>query len=145
MQPPGIDRMVRPLMGQGEALVDGGVLTNLPANVLRERGCEFIVSVDIGSQLEARFAGNTPDTPPERMQRPGYFETLFRTTEVQMCNLATIHGAESDFLIKPKTSQFSFEDFTAGQALFDAGYEATIEALPKLTAEIEKLMWSVEE
>lgn len=137
--------MGRPLMGDGEALVDGGVLINLPANVLRERGCEYIVSVDIGSHLEARFAGNTPDTPPDEMRRPGYFETLFRTTEVQMSNLASIHGAESDFLIQPKTSQFSFEDFTAGQALFDAGYEATIEAIPKLTKEIEKLMWSVEE
>lgn len=137
--------MGRPIMSGGEALVDGGVLVNLPANLLREKGCEFIVSVDIGSQLQSIFAGNTPDTPPEKMRKPGYFETLFRTTEVQMCNLASIHAAESDFLITPPTSQFAFEDFTAGKELFEVGYQATVDAIPELTKQLNELMASVED
>jgi predicted acylesterase/phospholipase RssA len=82
------------------------------------------------------FAGNTPETHSGQMKKPGYFETLFRVTEVQMCSLAELHSSDCDFLITPPTSHFPFEDFTRGKELFDVGYQAGLDAVPRLLQEI---------
>ena len=50
----------RPILRDGMALVDGGVLNNLPADVLAENGDDFVVGVDVSSHVCSEFAGNHP-------------------------------------------------------------------------------------
>ena len=38
----------------GQLLVDGGIIANLPIDVVREMGADFVIAVDIGDQLEGR-------------------------------------------------------------------------------------------
>jgi predicted acylesterase/phospholipase RssA/CRP-like cAMP-binding protein len=121
-----------PIFRDGDALVDGGVLVNVPAVVLRRRNANFVVAVDVGSKLAHRFGRNTPATPPSRMKRPGLLETIIRVTEVQQRGLAAIHASEADFLIAPDTSPFPFDDFTRAGALVEAGLMAAEKAVPQL-------------
>ena len=50
----------RSICRDGMALVDGGVLNNLPADVLAGKGCDFIVGVNVSAKLSQQFAGNHP-------------------------------------------------------------------------------------
>jgi len=47
-----------PVEHQGNLLVDGGVLDNLPVSVARERGADVVIAVDIGVNIENREISN---------------------------------------------------------------------------------------
>jgi NTE family protein len=121
-----------PILRDGEALVDGGVLMNLPVTALRQQQVDFSVAVDVSKQLSREFAGNTADTPTKKMRRPGYLSTLLRVTDVELINLARLHGAQCDFLIAPDTAEFPFDDFAQTEGLVEAGRQAAEAELPRL-------------
>ena len=129
-----------PILRNGEALVDGGVLMNLPVTALRQKQVDFTLAVDVSKQLSHEFAGNTPDTPTNRMQRPGYLSTLLRVTDVELINLAQIHGSECDFLIAPETAEFPFDDFTQAAGLVEAGRKAAEAELPRLRDALDRIL-----
>jgi predicted acylesterase/phospholipase RssA len=61
----------KPILSDGMALVDGGVLNNLPADVLAENGVDFVVGVDVSTHVRPEFAGNRPDMPTGKMKDAG--------------------------------------------------------------------------
>jgi predicted acylesterase/phospholipase RssA len=59
-----------PICRHGQALVDGGLVNNIPADVLVSRGCNFVIAVSVTAKMEHEFARNRPDTPSEKMRSP---------------------------------------------------------------------------
>ena len=55
----------RPICRDGTALVDGGILNVLPADVLVSQDANIVIAVDVSTSLLPEFAGNRPDTPVE--------------------------------------------------------------------------------
>lgn len=131
-----------PILRDGEALVDGGVLMNLPVTALRQKQVDFSVAVDVSKQLSSEFGGNTSATPTKKMRRPGYLSTLLRVTDVELINLARLHGAQCDFLLAPDTAEFPFDDFTQAEGLVEAGRQAAEAELPRLKDALSRtLSW----
>jgi CRP-like cAMP-binding protein len=129
-----------PIMRDGMALVDGGVLNNLPADVLADRGADFVVGVDVSSRLKPEFAGIGPDRT-SRPRRAGTLETLFRVFEAQAHGLGNVRNRAVDFWVTPDTGPFDFTDFTRAAELAAAGADAARDSLPRLQrqlAEFEK-------
>lgn len=58
----------KPINRPGQALVDGGLINNIPADVLVSMGCNFVIAVSVTAKMEYEFARNRPDTPLERMR-----------------------------------------------------------------------------
>lgn len=116
----------RPILRDGMALVDGGVLNNLPGDVLPERGADFVVGIDVVSKLPANFARSP------RGKRPGILETLLRVTEVQAFGTTAQRAPSFDLLITPDTSAYEFADFSRAAELAEAGERAVQEVLPQL-------------
>lgn len=132
-----------PILRDGEALVDGGVLMNLPVTALRQNQVDYSVAIDVSKQLSREFGGNNRDTPTEKMKRPGYISTLLRVTDIELTNLAALHGAQCDFLIAPKTADYPFDDFTQASGLVEAGRIAAEAELPRLKESLDKVTrWS---
>lgn len=111
-------------------LVDGGVLNNLPGDVLPERGADFVVGIDVNSKLPAEFGIGSP--PAENAPTPGVLETLLRVTDVQAFGLTAMRAQSIDLLIAPDTSRFQFGDFSRAAELAEAGEAAAEEVLPQL-------------
>ncbi|MGI9516556.1 MAG: patatin-like phospholipase family protein, partial [Pirellulaceae bacterium] len=65
----------RPIFRDGQILVDGGVLNNLPAELLKDQGAEYVVGVDASKEIPHSFADNTSTTPKASMKRPSRWET----------------------------------------------------------------------
>ncbi len=124
----------RPILRDGEALVDGGILNNVPSSVLRNNNVDYIVSVSIGAKLQKAFGKNDRNTTKAKMKKIGFIGTLFRVLEVGQNGLENDYENDSDFLILPDTSEYLFEDFTKDLELLKLGYQATIDVMPELKA-----------
>jgi len=123
--------IARPILRDGMALIDGGVLNNVPADTLPERGADFIVGVDVVTKLTKAFprpkkAGRS-GTP-----RPNVIETALRMAEVQAYGITALRATAVDLMIAPDTSEFDFVDFSRGHELAEIGDRAASEALPRL-------------
>lgn len=135
---PGVSR---PILRDGMALIDGGVLNNVPGDLLVERGNELVVGVDVVTKLAQQFAGNTPLMATAEMRRAGPIETLLRVSEVQNYGITAMRSGAIDFMISPDTSRFEFTDFSRAYELAEVGEAAAEEAIPRLrelVAEHEK-------
>lgn len=111
-------------------LVDGGVLNNLPGDVLSERGADFVVGIDVNSKLPTDFGVGSSGSGAPRT--PGVLETLLRVTDVQAYGLTAMRAHAIDLLIAPDTSKFHFGDFGSAAELAEAGEAAAEEVLPQL-------------
>jgi predicted acylesterase/phospholipase RssA/CRP-like cAMP-binding protein len=129
----------KPILRDGMALVDGGVLNNLPADLLLPRGADLVVGVDVMSKLSQTFAGNTAQTPTSQMKHPGPLETLLRISDVQEHGLSLIQRRACDVLIAPDTSRFEFADFSRADELAAMGYAAGSEMIPQIRQMIADL------
>lgn len=134
---PGISK---PILRDGMALVDGGVLNNLPASVLVDRGADFVLGANVSTGLNEEFGRNRPDMKTAEMSSVGNIETLFRVLEVMGTGTAQAHSAATDILLCPDTSEFSFTDFTQGQALMEVGERCVAESIKQIRESIEDLM-----
>jgi predicted acylesterase/phospholipase RssA len=126
---PGI---ARPICRDGQALVDGGVLNVVPANVLVNQGANLVVSSDVSARIAFEFAGIRPDTPTAKMHRPSGTAALIRTRTVQDRNIRAIGGGAADIVIEPDVSTVELTDFKNAAKIAKLGRDAAEEALPEL-------------
>lgn len=133
-----------PIFRDNMALVDGGILNNLPADKLVEQGADLVVGVNVVARLKHVFAGMRPDDPTPLRRRPGYMETLLRVTEVQGHGINAIRTGSVDLLVEPDTSHFEFADFTKAVGLAEVGQEAMEKALPQIQQMVSDLEQSPE-
>jgi predicted acylesterase/phospholipase RssA/CRP-like cAMP-binding protein len=134
---PGI---ARPILRDGAALVDGGVLNNVPGDVVRERGADMVVGIDVSLKLPQKFGRNLPTTPAQQMHYPGFMQTMLRVVEVQQYGLVSARDPAIDLLIAPDNSAVDLTDFGKAQQIADVGEaegEKSVPAVKKLLAELE--------
>jgi predicted acylesterase/phospholipase RssA/CRP-like cAMP-binding protein len=126
--------IARPILRDGMALIDGGVLNNLPADILPARGADLIVGVNVTAKLHKRFAGLAPGAGSNGvLRRPKLVETLWRVTEVQDFGVSSLRTTGLiDVMIAPDTAPFEFVDFSQGIPLAEAGEAAAEEVIPQL-------------
>lgn len=130
----------KPILRDGMAQVDGGVLNNLPADVLAESGVDFVVGVDVTCRIRQEFGGNRPETPTDKMKDPNSIETLLRIFESQAHNIGKLRNQVVDFWIRPDTSAFGIVDFHRTAAIAAAGEaaaEASVSDLKKRLIDLE--------
>ncbi len=129
----------RPILRDGMALVDGGVLNNLPADVLAESGVDFVVGVDVSSRVRNEFAGNRPDMPTARMRNASALDTLFRIFESQAHNIGKLRNQAVDFWIKPDISGFGLAEFHRTTEIAAVGEAAALDRIPELKQHLVEL------
>ncbi|HMP06161.1 MAG TPA: hypothetical protein PJ982_07425, partial [Lacipirellulaceae bacterium] len=128
-----------PINRDGESLVDGGLINNVPANVLAARGCNFVIAVSVTAKMETEFAQNRPDTPASRMRRASTIQTLLRSFLVQSHSINSIGVQTADFIIEPDVTRFELSEFGRAADLADVGDVATEAALPQLKAMLHRV------
>jgi NTE family protein len=129
----------RPILRDGMALVDGGVLNNLPADVLAENGVDFVVGVDVSSRVRNEFAGNRPDMPTVKMRNASALDTLFRIFESQAHNMGRMRNRAVDFWIKPDTSPFGLAEFHRTAEIAAVGESAARDVITELKQRLVQL------
>ena len=121
-----------PICRDGQLLVDGGILNNLPADVLIRQGCNVVIGVDVAAHIERRMGDNFPGTPTERMKEPGIVSTLLRCFKVQAHNLSKVGAQPADITITPDVSMFDATSFTRTPEMALIAHTTTMEAMPQI-------------
>lgn len=128
-----------PICRDGMLLVDGGIVNNLPADLLAKQGCNFVIGVDVAANIEHRVGENVTDTPTSEMKSPGVVATLLRCLRVQAHNMSKVGAQPADVIIAPDVSMFEPTAFTQTPEMANIGYQATLEALPRIREILNKL------
>ena len=109
-----------PVKHKDMLLIDGGVLNNIPVDVLKENGCDYVVTVDCNS---SRGGGTTSES----------LITQFVTSiGITMVNNSVKGIKLSDIIIKPDTKKFNSLKITNVNELIEAGYIAAKNAIDEL-------------
>jgi predicted acylesterase/phospholipase RssA len=121
-----------PICRNGQALVDGGLMNNIPADVLTSEGCNLVIAVSVTAKIKRQFGANTPDTPTPSMRAPSSLRTLLRTLEVQNVSLNAIGVRPAEMVIEPEVTDFDLSEFMRARELFAAGEQAALAQIPKI-------------
>jgi NTE family protein len=126
-----------PLMGSGQAMVDGGLLNNVPANVLVAKGCNFVIASSVTAKLEKDFEGL------RSMVSSRFFSTIqviMRQTIVQNYNMNTVEVQPADWVVAPDVTSFDMSAFTRAEEMAQIGEattNATVASLGKMLSRLD--------
>ena len=129
----------QPICREGRALVDGGLVNNIPADVLLRSGCNFVIAVNVTAKLEAEFAKNRPDTPTSKMGSASALQTILRSYLVQSVNMNSVGVQPADFVIEPEVAGVDLSEFSRTSELSILGEKAAAEAIPKIKSLLAQL------
>ena len=113
-----------PVNRDGELLVDGGLVSNLPVEIAKRLGVDHVIAVDIGSEIYSleklgNLVGLTVQTVNVLIQ--------------QNIDRSVAALEPGDVLIKPQLGDFSSTNFAEAGSLVPLGYSATQESLNRLS------------
>jgi predicted acylesterase/phospholipase RssA len=136
----GLQRLLStPINRPGQALVDGGLINNIPADVLVSKGCNFVIAVSVTAKLDREFARNRPDTPISNMRSASTIQTILRSFLVQSTSVNAIGVQPADFVIEPDVTGFQLTEFSRTDELAAIGGQATQNAIPQITKLLNQL------
>ncbi|MEM7531044.1 MAG: patatin-like phospholipase family protein [Chloroflexota bacterium] len=132
-----------PVIEEGEMLVDGGVLNNLPIDVMAEEiGSPYIIAVNLNPKrtkerkydFDVSLSGwqvliSRFNPFQRRIASPAIFSTIIRTTMVASDKLARESETLAQLVLYPHIRGVGMLDFSKYRPVVDAGYEAALEPL----------------
>ncbi len=135
-----------PVLRAGEVLVDGGVMNNFPADIMRKRNeGGFVIGVNASPKKE--IAGGFAFGPAisawdllwskinplaPKIRAPSVLSNLIRATEASSAYRNSLNLAEADLLITPSVEAYSTLAFDDYQAIIEAGYQDARHKLAEL-------------
>jgi predicted acylesterase/phospholipase RssA len=128
-----------PICNNHEALVDGGLVNNIPADVLVAMGCNFVIAVSVTAKMEKRFCDITPETPRPPRRRPSVVQTILRSLLVQNYSLNDYGVRPADVVIEPDVTGFELTEFMRAKELAAIGEAAAREQVPKIQQLLTRL------
>lgn len=104
-----------PVLLEGRLLVDGGVLNNVPVDVVRGMGADIVLAVDLSAVSAQQTAHGKLDTLSEIVGRT--YAILQRTAQAPILTNA-------NFVITPDLTAFGSTEFHRGGDIIPRGYAA---------------------
>ena len=101
-------------------LADGGLQNTIPADVLRNNGCRYVISIDCNP------------TRGKGTESTKLVDILFASIRIMMKSNAVKGKIYSDVCIDVDTSKFKSTSLDGADEMFRAGYEAGLKAVPKI-------------
>ena len=109
-----------PVKYKNMLLIDGGVVNNIPADVLFDNGCDFVVTIDCNC---ARGGGTSSE----------HFFTQFATSiGIMMVNNSVKGKLLSDVIICPNLRKYKSLKIVGTDEMIEEGYRATMEMMPEI-------------
>jgi predicted acylesterase/phospholipase RssA/CRP-like cAMP-binding protein len=120
--------LARPIVRDGRVLVDGGLLNNLPTDLLVADDIEAVIGIDVLSS-----GGWSANGEP---RRPGVLEALLRVAEIQHERLTRLGAGRADFMLRVDAGDFHMIDFspTTAKSVAELGASVARAELSNLRA-----------
>ena len=122
-----IPGLFAPVEWEDSLLIDGGLTNNLPVNVAREMGSDFVIAVAIEESMHSR----------KELENP--LNMADQVTSIPMRNVTAISRKMADFVITPDMTVFSSKNFKPVTEMIEQGRQAALDSIPALLDRIARL------
>lgn len=139
--------LLTPVRMNGRFLVDGGIINNVPGDLLGKFGADVSVAVDVTPRREEYFErilarsekrgvlgrlARRSSLVEEWLDYPGIIRTLRRIISISGLEIMETKRAAFDLCIQPEVDGFDLLDFSKVDRLVEAGREAALKAIPEI-------------
>jgi NTE family protein len=107
-------------------LVDGALLNPVPTQPVRDLGADVVIAVDLSGRKDEEEDGQG------QARGPNIFQNVMRCIDIMTAERAVRDCLLADVVIRPRFVQTGWKHFDQADAYADAGYAASVEALPAL-------------
>ena len=129
---PGIFTLVK---YQNRYLVDGGLTTPVPVEVVRQMGADFVIAVNVNPDVSGRIG--KPDNQQRKAQKsPNIFQVLIQSVYITSYSLAKNSLENADIVIEPDTADISAGEFRRTPELITLGEQAASEAILEIKTKL---------
>ncbi|MFA5975968.1 MAG: patatin-like phospholipase family protein [Elusimicrobiota bacterium] len=111
--------LFEPVLFRHRYLVDGGLVSNIPTDLLTEMGADIIVAVDVTADFS-------------RFQPRNILATLNQAIYIQSEAMSKAELARADVVVRPQMGDISAIDLTRSAESIDAGILSTRLAVPAI-------------
>lgn len=135
-----------PVIKNGELLIDGGLVNNLPVDVMASKGVGKIIAVDLQGG-DRQFSVNEERMPPmtERLRKrwmpdddddsrdgaPGIIDIILRASLISSSQHSARNQTGADLYLNPPMDKIGLLEFKAFEQIVTAGYVHAHEELAK--------------
>jgi NTE family protein len=132
---PGIFTVVK---HAGRYVVDGGLTTPVPVEVVRQMGADFIIAVNVNPDVSIRM-GKTSKERVEAHKEPNIFQVMMQAIYITTYSLARTSLGNADVVIEPDLTHIGAGDFNKASELITRGQQATQNAIPEIKRKLDGL------
>jgi len=105
--------LLDPVIVDGKLLTDGGVVNNFPIDIMKEKGVDIIIGIDVQDKLNSRENLNTAP------------KIIMQIVSFQMYDNNQENRNDTDLYIHPDISNYNVISFELAQEIINKGEEVT--------------------
>jgi predicted acylesterase/phospholipase RssA len=128
-----------PIVQFEQAVVDGGLLNNVPANTLVAKGCNFVIASTVTAKLEKDFLGIRSKKFRRASKYISTIQVIMRQNMIQSYSMNAVGVKPADFVIAPDVTSFDMSEFTRADEMAVIGENTTNESVQQLKGMLSKL------
>jgi NTE family protein len=132
---PGIFTVVK---REGRFLVDGGLTTPVPVNVVKEMGADFVIAVNVNPDVSARM-GKSSQKRLKVHKEPNIFQIMMQSIYITTYSLARGSMGEADVVIEPDLPNIGATDFNKADVMISRGQQAALQVIPEIKRKLQEL------
>jgi predicted acylesterase/phospholipase RssA len=147
-----IPGQIPPISIDGELHVDGGVLNNLPVDVMREICDGIVIANNVSPKVDMKMTGSSEGTysgwdyvlnvlkPASRkLEMPSIVKILLRAGSLYSVKAINVSKAMADIYMNPPIENFQMLDFELTHEIEKVGYKYALEEMNKQLRDNELL------
>ena len=132
---PGIFMVVK---REGRYLVDGGLTTPVPVNVVKQMGADFVIAVNVNPDVSNRM-GKGSQERAKANKEPNIFQVMMQSIYITTYSLARTSLGDADIVIEPDLANIGAGDFNKAGELITRGQQAAQKAIPEIKRRLGEL------
>lgn len=121
-----VPMIFNPVKYKSYNLIDGGVINNIPANILKDSGCDVVITIDVNSKRGGGTKSNKT------------IDCIMASFGIMMKNNSKAGYTYSDIVIQPDTTKYKSSKLEGGAQMVEEGYNATMKVMPQILSLIGK-------
>ena len=140
-----IPGVLPPVFQENQILVDGGVLNNLPVDVMRSFGRGRVIGVDVGTEHSLVACDDVDETSVfgrlrllRARRAPSIIQLLLRAGSLSSALSNTANREQSSILLAPPLQGIDVLDWKSFDRALEAGYRYTAQRIPEIKAALEQ-------
>ncbi len=119
-------------------LVDGGLTTPVPVDVVRRMGADFVIAVNVNPPVTDRLS-KTGEKRLKAHKEPNIFHIMMQSLYITTYVVARNSLSNADIVIEPDLRHLGAGDFQKAGEMILMGQEAATDAIPRIKRKLKEL------